>query len=164
MVCTATPAKHPELPVVSASFDRAFESTRPPSECWAVLTDVDRIAGWVDIVRDVVTHDHLSAYSATLEDRVGPFRLRADLEVAVVDAEENARIAFEASGQDRQVGSRLSVSASMTLTPRPEGTAVSFSGTYAVEGRVATVGAPMIRRKADSILGKFLDRAEQELR
>lgn len=149
--------------MASGSFERAFRSTRPATECWAVLTDVDRIAGWVDIVRDVTVHEHLKSYAATLEDRIGPFRLRADLDISVAEAVENKRIAFEAAGQDRQVGSRLSVRAAMSLEQSSDGTLVRFDGTYAVEGRVATVGGPMIHRKADALLAKFLARAEDEL-
>jgi carbon monoxide dehydrogenase subunit G len=151
--------------MASGSFERAFVSSRTPAECWTVLTDVDQLAGWVDIVRDVTTHAPLSSYGATLEDRIGPFSLRADLDVSVMEAEEPHRVMFEASGQDRQVGSRLHIRAGMELDRSNEtGTHVRFSGTYAVEGRVATLGAPMIHRKAAAILDKFTARAEQELR
>jgi uncharacterized protein len=149
--------------MASGSFDRALHSSQSPAECWAVLTNVDRLADWVEVVNDVTVHDYLKSYGATLEDRIGPFRLRADLDIAVTDARERELIAFEATGQDRQVGSRLTISAAMTLEPAAEGTTVRFKGTYAVEGRVATVGAPMIRRKADAILEKFIARAESEL-
>jgi uncharacterized protein len=151
--------------MASGSFDRAFVSSRSPAECWTVLTDVDQLASWVDIVRDVTVHAPLASYGATLEDRVGPFSLRADLDVSVTEAEEPRRVMFEASGQDRQVGSRLHIRAGMDLERSGDvGTRVRFSGTYAVEGRVATLGAPMIHRKAAAILEKFTARAEQELR
>ena len=149
--------------MASGSFDRAFHSSQSPAQCWTVLTDVDRLADWVDIVNDVTVHDYLKSYGATLEDRIGPFRLRADLDIAVTDARDAELIAFEATGQDRQVGSRLTIRAAMTLSPADGGTAVRFDGMYAVEGRVATVGGPMIRRKAEAILEKFIARAEREL-
>jgi uncharacterized protein len=128
-----------------------------------VLTDVDQMATWVDIVHDVVTHQPLVSYSATIEDRVGPFRLRADLAVSVTDSVEARRVEFEASGRDRQVGSHLRIQAAMELEPEEGGTRVRFHGSYAVEGRVATLGAPMIHRKATAILDKFAARAEREL-
>lgn len=149
--------------MASGSFERVIRTDRTAAECWAVLTDVDRISSWVDIVRDVITHRPLESYRATLEDRVGPFRLRADLDIGVTDAIENERISFQASGQDRQVGSRLSVRAAMALAAVDGVTTVTFEGAYSVEGRVATVGAPMIRRKAEAILEKFTTRAEREL-
>jgi uncharacterized protein len=128
-----------------------------------VLTNVDQMATWVDIVHDVVTHQPLVSYSATIEDRVGPFRLRADLAVSVTHSVDARRVALEASGTDRQVGSHLRVQAAMELEPDDQGTSVRFHGTYAVEGRVATLGAPMIHRKATGILDKFASRAEREL-
>lgn len=150
--------------MASGSFERTVRTDRSPAECWVVLTDVDRMATWVDIVRDVVTHRPLESYRATLEDRVGPFRLLADLDIDVTDVVENERISVSASGQDRQVGSRLTVRAAMALDASDEGTTVRFEGAYSVEGRVATVGAPMIRRKAEAIVEKFTTRAERELR
>lgn len=149
--------------MASGSFERAIQSGQPAASCWEVLTDVDRIAGWVDIVSDVTVKEHLKSYDATLEDRIGPFRLRADLDVAVVKAVENERISFEATGQDRQVGSRLTIRATMTLAEQPDGTAIRFNGTYAVEGRVASVGGPMIHRKADAIIESFMRHASEAL-
>jgi carbon monoxide dehydrogenase subunit G len=150
--------------VTTGSFERQFETPRPAEECWAVLTDVDRLAGWVGIVGQVITRTPLVAYGASLEDRMGPFRLRADLDIRVTEREVPAHIRFRASGQDRQVGSRLTVDAGMHLVPNAGRTIVRFDGTYSVEGRVATLGGPMIRHKADAILDQFLSRAEEELR
>lgn len=149
--------------MASASFERHFKSPRPAEECWQVLTDVDRMADWVAIVHQVVTHAPLKSYSATLEDRIGPFRLRADLAIDVTDAVAPDHIRFRASGQDRQVGSRLTIDARMRLERSGDETRVRFDGTYSVEGRVASMGGPMIRHKADAILAQFISRAEGEL-
>ena len=146
------------------TFRRRFDTPRSPQECWEVLTDVDRVASWVPIVHDVVTVAPLRRYTAVLEDRVGPFRLRADLELQVTRLEPGQSIAFRAEGQDRQVGSRLVVEALMTLTGgATDATAVDLAGSYSVEGRVATLGASVIRHKAEAIIAQFSGRAEEEL-
>ena len=69
--------------MVAEAFDQSFPIARSSSEGWEILVDVERVSGWVSIVRDVTEHEHLSHYSAVLEDRMGPFKLRADLEVTV---------------------------------------------------------------------------------
>jgi carbon monoxide dehydrogenase subunit G len=122
------------------------------------------MAEWVDLVSNVVIHEPLARYGAMLEDRVGPFRLRADLDIVVTDHENEKRIRFRAAGEDRQVGSRLSIDAGMELDESPVGVAITFEGSYSVEGRVATLGSSMITHKADLTLGRFLDRAQTELR
>lgn len=149
--------------MAGGSVEVTLWSSRTVVDCWAVLTDVGRIAGWVDIVRDVAVHHPLRSYTVTLEDRIGPFRLRADLDVIVTKVVEHQQISVMADGRDRQVGSHLSVSGTMGLSPDDEGTSIRFEGTYAVEGRVATVGAPMIRRKADSLVTQFVARVKEEL-
>jgi carbon monoxide dehydrogenase subunit G len=149
--------------MTSGSFERHIETTRPADACWAILTDVDRMAGWVGIVGQVKTLSPLEAYEATLEDRLGPFRLRADLDVRVTESEPPRKIRFVATGEDRHVGSRLSVTAGMHVESDARKTVVRIDGTYSVEGRVATLGAPMIRRKADAILEEFTSSAQREL-
>lgn len=149
--------------MTSGSFEREFETTRSVEDCWATLTNVDQMAEWVEIVEQVTTIRALGAYGATLEDRLGPFKLRADLDIKVTECDPLQRIRFEARGEDRHVGSRLSVSAGMQVEQQAGRTVVRIDGTYSVEGRVATLGAPMIRRKADAILAQFTSRAKQEL-
>lgn len=149
--------------MASGSFTRQFQAARAVDECWQVLTDVDRMAGWVEILHRVVTRAPLETYEVTLEDRLGQFQLKADLNITVTEAEPPARIRFHAEGHDRQVGARLVVDAGMRIEPAAEDTLVSFDGAYSVEGRVATMGGPMIHRKADVIVEQFITRAEKEL-
>src|SRR5690606_22699359 len=120
--------------------------------CWELLTDVERVAGWVDIIHDVVVHEPLSRYEAVLQDRVGPFSLQADLQVSVTDLVDKERVWFRAEGEDRQVGSRLVIEAGMSLIDQGDSLEVVFQGKYLVEGRVATMGGSMIKHKADRVL------------
>lgn len=131
---------------------------------WRSLTDVDKLIAWIDILGDVETIEPLSRYTATLEDTVGPFELRADLDIRVTDLAEGRSIRFRAEGEDRQVGSRLVVEAGMDLEEGDGGIAVVFSGTYSVEGRIATMGGPLIKHKANTLLRDFVDRLDAEFR
>lgn len=128
------------------------------------MTDVAQVASWISIVENVRELDHLAHYQAVLSDRVGPFKLRADLDVTVSDVREREAISFAAAGEDRQIGSRLAVSASMALSEDSEGnTEVKLSGSYEVVGRVASLGAGTIRKKADTILAQFFGNAARAL-
>lgn len=146
-----------------ADFSRSLDVPAPPERCWPVLIDVDRVAGWVSIVGDVKELEPLSSYEAVLEDRLGPFTLRADLAVQVVELEEGSKVRFRAQGEDRQVGTHLTVEAELRLEPRESGTTLAVSGRYGVIGTVATMGAGTIRKKADAILEEFFSAAEREL-
>jgi carbon monoxide dehydrogenase subunit G len=149
--------------VPAAQFARTIQVPADPATCWAVLTDVERVAGWVSIVGPVAEQERLRSYAAVLEDRMGPFRLRADLAIRVTTVHDGQLLSLRAEGEDRQVASRIAVDATLRLDPTDAGSAVTVDGAYEVTGRVATLGASMIRAKAQKLLDEFFGAAEREL-
>lgn len=147
----------------TVQFARTLSIESSPESVWAVVTDVDQVAGWVTVLSEVQTVETLAAYRATLTDRLGPFRLSADLRVEVTELEDGSTIRFSADGEDRQVASRIQVDARLTLVPTNEGTDLRVEGSYEVTGRVATLGASMIRAKGEKILDEFFAAAAKEL-
>lgn len=147
-----------------SQFTRELSVGSTVEQCWEVLTDVPRLVDWVSIVEDAREITHLSRYTAVLMDRLGPFKLRADLEIDVNEVEPPNRIRVRAAGEDRQVGSRLAVDAVLSLRPADEGrTSIQITGIYEVTGRVAAMGAGTINKKAQHLLDDFFGRAEAEL-
>lgn len=140
-------------------FSRTLEVAAPREKAWETVVDVGRVAGWISIVGGVQELSPLDRYRAVLEDRLGPFKLRADLEIRVVELDEGRRVRATASGEDRQVGSRIAVDATLTLDERERGTAIGVSGAYEVTGRVAALGAGSIRKKAETVLEDFFSHA-----
>ena len=144
-------------------FHETFSVGRGSAECWAMLIDVDRVASWVTVVGQVTEHEHLVRYATVLEDRLGPFKLRADLEVLVTHMEKGSAISVRADGEDHQVGSRITVDATLALADNGPGTTIDISGRYEVTGRVATMGASTIRSKAKKLLAEFTESARRDL-
>jgi carbon monoxide dehydrogenase subunit G len=150
--------------VPSVTFKRDLAVTADPATCWAVLTDVPRLVDWVSIVDGAQVVEPLARYTAVLMDRIGPFKLRADLQITVSEVDEGRHIRVHAEGEDRQVSSRILVDAVLDLVPQEgDRTLVAVAGSYEVSGRVATMGAGMIRQKATKILDEFFARAAREL-
>lgn len=147
----------------SARFDRTISVSADAATCWSILTDVERVAGWVSIVGPVDEREHLRSYRAVLEDRMGPFRLRADLDIQVTDVLEGRSLSLRAEGEDRQVASRIVLDATLRIDGASAGSAVSVGGTYEVTGKIATLGASMIRSKAQKLLDEYFSAAEREL-
>lgn len=145
------------------TFERRFEVAVPPGQVWQTVTDVERLVSWISVLHSAREIEPLSTYTATLEDRLGPFRLRADLDVTVTDSTPPEQITVRAEGEDRQVGSRISVLGTVTLRPAGAGTAVTVVGEYEVTGRAASLGASTIRKKANVILEEFCVQATAEL-
>jgi carbon monoxide dehydrogenase subunit G len=152
------------VPVPRSEFRRELTVLAPPEKSWETLTDVPTLVGWVSVVEDAVQIEQLERYTAVLMDRLGPFKLRADLDIVVTDLVQGRSISFRASGEDRQVGSRLVIEATMEIEPRePEGSVARFSGFYEVTGRVASMGSGTINKKADKIMAEFFAAAESAL-
>lgn len=147
----------------SAEFKRSLDVKRSPEECWSILTDVNRIAGWVTVVGEVHELEHLQTYEAVLHDEFGPFKLNADLSVAVTDIDEGKSIQFTAKGSDRQVSTNISVYASLNLEPGDSHTSIQIEGRWTVVGTVATMGSGTIRKKAETIMEEFFTSAAKEL-
>lgn len=148
----------------TSSFSREFTADTAPAACWSVLTDVPRLVTWISIVDDVKELAPLKRYTAILMDRLGPFKLQAELDIEVSEVDVSRHIRVCAAGEDRQMSSRINVDATMHLEPLAGGgTRVVVAGTYEVVGRVATMGAGTVRKKADAILGEFFEHATKEL-
>jgi uncharacterized protein len=148
----------------SVAFQRGIAVVADPATCWAALTDVPKMVDWISIVDEAEEIVSLERYTAVLADRLGPFKLRADLDIRVTEVEADARIRVRAEGEDRQVASRIVVDAVLTLREKSaDGTVVDVTGNYEVTGRVATLGAGMIRQKANKILDEFFGRTAAEL-
>lgn len=131
---------------------------------WETVGDVPTVLSWISIVGAAEEVEPDSRYRAVLEDRLGPFRLRADLDVHVLTREAGHRISARGDGEDRQIGSRLIVEVELVLEEEPEGgTAVDVHGSYEVTGRPASLGASSIRKKAAKVLAEFFESAERAL-
>ncbi len=146
----------------SAEFEQSLEVKQSPAECWEVLINVERIAGWVSVVGEVKELEHLKSYEAELVDQFGPFKLKADLDIQVTDLAEGTSIAFRAKGEDRQVSTSIIVDGRLALAEADSGTSIHVEGKWNVIGTVATMGSGTIRKKADHIMEEFFTAAEAE--
>lgn len=146
----------------SAEFEQSLEVRQSPAECWDVLIDVERIAGWVSVVGEVKELEQLKSYEAVLVDQFGPFKLKADLDIQVTDLDEGTSIAFRAKGEDRQVSTSIIVDGALALAGTDSGTTIHVKGKWNVIGTVATMGSGTIRKKADHIMEEFFTAAEAE--
>jgi len=145
-------------------FERTIEVSAGTDRAWSVLTDVEELATWVGIIHSVVENERLKSYAAVLEDRVGPFKLRADLSISVAVVEEGAAVHVEASGRDRAVNSKIDIVGDLRLVPLPAGgSQVTVAGSYQVTGRATTMGAGIVRRKGDLAVEQFFTRAAAAL-
>src|SRR5262249_40726844 len=123
------PGRKGEAAMATHSFSRTLATTSDAGTCWTVLTDVSRVAGWGTVVGEVTEIEPLAKYTTVLADKVGPFKLKADLDIQVPEVEAPHRIRITAAGEDRQVASRIAIDATMEIKDAsPGGAEVDVSG------------------------------------
>jgi len=150
--------------MATQTFARQLTVTTSPDQTWIALTDIERLASWIGIVHEVVELGRLEKYSAVLLDRVGPFKLKADLAINVNVVRAGEEVELEASGRDRAVDSRIAVRALVRISPADDGgSTIATEGRYEVTGKVASMGSAVIQKKADRILAEFFSNAAIEL-
>ena len=148
------------------AIDREFVVEASRAEVWPRLLDVQAVASWLPIMHSVTEVSpggsgiDGSSFQAAFEDKVGPFSLRADLRIEVAGVQEHEEVSIRARGEDRQVRSRIMIDAACLLADDgPDRTRVRLSGTYEITGRVATLGAGIIRSKASKLIDTFCTNA-----
>lgn len=144
-------------------FSKDVRLAAGPETVWGALLDVQRVASWLSIVRDVKERERLRSYGAVLEDRVGPFAMRADLNITVTTDEAARRLEVAASGEDRQIASRITASVDLVVSPDGQGSALVVTGRYEITGKIATLGAGAIRKKGEKVLDEFFVNVAREL-
>ncbi|QWF22728.1 SRPBCC family protein [Nocardioides sp. LMS-CY] len=136
-------------------FEQTVQVNGTPDEVWSLITDVPRLVGWISVLHDATTVAELAHYRAVMQDKVGMFKLKADLDIRVTEKTEGQRIVVHAEGEDRQVGSRIVIDATVTMSPGESATGVTVAGRYGISGSAATLGSSTIRRKGDKIVQEF---------
>jgi carbon monoxide dehydrogenase subunit G len=144
-------------------FHEVLQLKATPEAVWKTVSDIPTVLSWISIVGSVQEIQRGERYSVVLEDKLGPFRLRADLDIAVRERVDGRSIRATGDGEDRQAGSRLIIEVALDVAERDYGTELDVSGTYEVTGRPAALGAGSIRKKAAKILTEFFASAERAL-
>jgi carbon monoxide dehydrogenase subunit G len=142
-------------------FSGTLQIPAPAASVWPVVSDVPTVLSWISIVESVEPAG--DGYKVVLADKLGPFKLRADLNVAVAEQVPEQLMRAHGDGEDRQISSRLIVDVELVLTQDGDGTRVDVSGSYEVTGRPAALGAGSIRKKARGILDEFFASAERSV-
>jgi uncharacterized protein len=148
---------------VYQDFQRSVAVAARPAAVWSALLDFDRVAAWLSIVGELRAVEPPTTYAAVLADRVGPFAMRADLTVAVAADEATRRLHVTASGEDRQVSSRITATIDLAVTGDGDAGTVGVTGRYEITGRIATLGAGAIRKKGEHVLDAFFANMTRDL-
>ena len=142
---------------------RTVHVAASPEQAWSTILDFPKVASWLKVVRDLKEVEPMRRYTTVLEDRLGPFAMRADLAIDVTADEAAKRLKVSGAGEDRQIASRISAALDLAVVPQDAGTDVVVTGRYEITGKIATLGAGAIRKKGDKVLQDFFANLTKEL-
>jgi uncharacterized protein len=144
-------------------FEREIEIRSPKEKVWRFLWDVDRFIACVPGCKEAVTVEPGKSYTATMLEKVGPFRVEFPMKIDVLDSRELSYIKAQASGNDSKIGSRMKVELEVNLTGDGDQTKLALAASVDILGKLATLGHSMIKRKADQVMDEFAGNLKQKL-
>ncbi len=145
-------------------FEERLQVPVPRSAAWSFLWQTERLAACIPGCEELEEIVRGQSYKAVFADRIGPYQVRFDMTISVVEAVEPERVKLTASGRDARMG----VSQKLELTvgldePSPAVTGMNVVADVEILGRVATLGQFVIKRKVKSVIEQFTENVRQEM-
>lgn len=144
-------------------FEKEVEIGAPKEKVWAFIWDVDRFIACVPGCKEAKTVEAGKLYSATMVEKVGPFRVEFPTTIEVLEREELQHIKARASGADNKIGSRMKVDLDVNLRGEGGTTVLAFVAGVDILGKLAALGHGIIKRKADQALDEFAQAVKKQL-
>ncbi|HJU61839.1 MAG TPA: SRPBCC domain-containing protein [Candidatus Binatia bacterium] len=144
-------------------FEKQVEISAPKDKVWNFIWDVDRFITCVPGCKEAKTIEPGKLYSATMIEKVGPFRVEFPTTIEVLEREELTRIKVQASGADNKIGSRMKLSLDVNLREQGDKTVLDFVAGVDILGKLAALGHGIIKRKADQVLDEFARAVKERL-
>ena len=134
---------------------RALPVALPPAALWKLLWDVPRIVGCVPgcvEAREIEPHRR---YAAQMSQKVGPISLSVPLDVTVIEAEPDRRLALQARGRDPVIGAEISMQVTLGIEAQGEASVLHVAAEGRVLGKLGALGHGVIQRKAEEAVDEF---------
>ena len=144
-------------------FQKEVEIAAPREKVWNFIWDVDRFIACVPGCKDAKTLEPGKRYSATMVEKVGPFKVEFPTTIEVLEREELSRIKAQASGADNKIGSRMKIDLDVHLREQGANTVLGFVAGVDILGKLAALGHGIIKRKADQVLDEFAQSVKKRL-
>jgi carbon monoxide dehydrogenase subunit G len=144
-------------------FEKSVEIQVAKEKVWSFIWDVDRFIACVPGCKDAKTIDAGKRYSATMVEKVGPFKVEFPTTIEVLEREELSHIKAQASGADNKIGSRMKIDLDVRLLGEGDKTTLSFTAGVDILGKLAALGHGIIKRKADQVLDEFAQAVKKQL-
>lgn len=144
-------------------FEQELTLNAPPSQVFSFFNNVPQLAGCIPGCGEVRAVDS-NRYQAVIADRLGPFQVKFLVEVKIEEMESERLIRATASGKDKLLGSTFNQMLVVRVEPLASGgSRVHLATEVQFLGKIASLGYPIIKRKADEAMKKFSEKVRSLL-
>lgn len=144
---------------------RVSEVGAPPLAAWSFIRDVARLSACIPNVSDLQAVEVDRCYSAVVADKLGPFSLSLPVRIEVQSIDEPSSITAQLEGNDSRGQARIKGTLEARVAPAVAGSGaqIALSMRMEVLGKLASLGAAPMKRRADEIFSRFARCVEAEL-
>ena len=144
-------------------FQKDIEILASREKVWKFIWDVDQFISCMPGCREAKIIEEGKRYTATMVEKVGPFKVEFPTTIEILEKEELTRIKAQASGADNKIGSRIKIDLDVSLKGEGGKTSLSFVAGVDILGKLAALGHGIIKRKADQALDEFAQAVKRRL-
>jgi uncharacterized protein len=133
-------------------------------DVWRLLRNTERLAALVPGVQSVqrLQSPEREAYHIHLMERVGPFKVKMQIEAGITEAIDSTLLGATVRGGDPEKKSRATGAVRVELSPSAAGTSMNFVVNMEILGKLATLGAPVMKRRVNELFSEFGRRVTAE--
>ncbi len=127
----------------------------PPAALWELLWDVKRIVECVPGCAEAREIEPHRRYAARMKQKVGPISLSVLLDVDVVEAAPERRLALHAKGRDPAMGAEIAMRVTLDIEACGEESLLRIDAEGRILGKLGALGYGVIQRKAEDAVEEF---------
>jgi carbon monoxide dehydrogenase subunit G len=144
-------------------FNMSMVVPATPEDLWKTLIDVPSISSCIPGCENVEEIVRLESYKATVKQKIGPFKVEVPAEILVESVTEPSHVRTRATGRDKFTGTRLAVILDVNVIPEGPGSKLAVDAKVDIQGRLATMGLGVIKRRVDQNFEEFETRLKSLL-
>jgi len=148
---------------MTTTINKKFELEEPIEKVWMYLADPTKIVTCVPGASLTEKIDDRN-FKGQVAMKLGPVKVKFNGEVAIEDLDkENWTMQLKGKGLDAKGKGSADMKMNGLLSAIPKGTAVDFTMTLSIVGKLAQFGARLIDEVTDQVLNQFIDNFKAKL-
>jgi carbon monoxide dehydrogenase subunit G len=144
-------------------FNMSMVVPATPEELWKTLIDVPSISSCIPGCENVEEIARLESYKATVRQKIGPFKIEAPADIIVESVTETSHVRTRATARDKFTGTKIAVVLDVNVTSEGSGSKLAVDAKVEIQGRLATMGLGVIKRRVDQNFEEFETRLKSLL-